>query len=142
MAERRTGYRQRVLKTGKIIFNGSASVIDCAVRNVSESGACLMVVNAVVVPAEFTLQWDGGSRFCSVVWRQINRLGVEFPQSAVGSRVGEYHSCPICPRCDVEMTMIHRLPADGELPEVQAFKCERCAQTIVRENEEVQVGGR
>jgi hypothetical protein len=61
MAERRTGYRQRVLKTGKIIFNGSASVIDCAVRNVSESGACLMVVNAVVVPAEFTLQWDGGS---------------------------------------------------------------------------------
>jgi hypothetical protein len=58
MSERRTTGRQRVLKAGKIVFNNGASVLDCTVRNVSGTGACLMVVNALAVPAEFDLRLD------------------------------------------------------------------------------------
>ena len=37
--ERRNSTRSRVLKGAKIIL-GTASVIDCVVRNVTNSGAC------------------------------------------------------------------------------------------------------
>jgi hypothetical protein len=82
MSESRNNQRHRVLKAGKIVFNGGASVLDCTVRNVSETGACLVVVNAVAVPAEFDLLLDGASRSCEAVWRKPNRVGVEFRHTA------------------------------------------------------------
>lgn len=70
MSERRTNERRRALKPGKIVFNNAASVLDCTVRNISGSGACLMVVNGLAVPAEFDLQFDEGRHPCKVAWRQ------------------------------------------------------------------------
>ena len=141
MSERRTKDRQRVLKAGRIVFNGGASVLDCTVRNVSGTGACLVVVNALTIPAEFELQFDGDRQPSEVVWRQANRVGVRFRHatrsgSDADSTEGMLDPTQLCPGCRVNMRLVHALPASGDLPEVQAFRCDRCGETVVRENEE------
>jgi hypothetical protein len=140
MSERRTRERQRVLKGGKIVFNNGASVLDCTVRNVSGTGACLMVVNALAVPAEFDLQLGADQQPCEVIWRQTNRVGIRFRHAMhsgadAGSREGALDPSESCPGCRVN-SLIHALPAGDGLPEVQAFRCDRCGETVVRENDE------
>jgi hypothetical protein len=76
--------RQRVLKPGKIAFNGGA--IDCVVRNISETGAAVEVTSQLGIPGEFNLLIAGSNRPCQVMWRRENRIGVAFGQD--GSRPG------------------------------------------------------
>ena len=78
--ERRNLGRTRVLKGGKLIFNRSASVIDCTVRNLSNRGACLELVTTLGVPEEFELSFDSfrSVRQCLVKWRTGQKLGVVF----------------------------------------------------------------
>src|SRR5450432_2012331 len=123
MSERRTKERHRVLKAGKIVFNNGASLLDCTVRNVSGTGACLVVVNALAIPAEFELQLDGDQQPCEVVWRQTNRVGIRFGHATSGradapSREGTLDPTQLCPGCRVNMRLIHSLPASDGLPEV------------------------
>ena len=78
MAEHRISDRRRVFKAGKIIFNKDSSVIDCTIRNVSQTGAMISVPNAVTVPQEFELRWDANTELCAVVWRKVDGVGVKF----------------------------------------------------------------
>jgi hypothetical protein len=75
--ERRRSRRHRTLKAGKIILSRT-SVIDCTIRNLSPEGAAIAVDNAVTLPAEFDLEFDGETRHCKVAWRRLGRLGVKF----------------------------------------------------------------
>jgi PilZ domain len=75
--ERRTVQRHRTLKAGKILLQG-ASVLDCTIRNLSPTGASIVVPNAATVPAEFEITFDGDVRHCKVAWRRPDRLGVKF----------------------------------------------------------------
>jgi hypothetical protein len=141
MSERRTAGRQRVLKAGKIVFNNGASLLDCTVRNVSGTGACLMVVNALAVPAAFDLRLDRDQQPCEVIWRQTNRVGIRFRHATCGaadipSSEGALDPNESCPGCRVNMRLIHALPASGGLPQVQAFRCDHCGETVVRETDE------
>jgi PilZ domain len=79
MEERRRVQRHRTLKGGVINFNRAAG-IECRVRNLSPSGACLEVASQVGIPAEFVLviAHDKLRQQCQVVWRNATRLGVEF----------------------------------------------------------------
>jgi hypothetical protein len=74
----RAAPRHRVLKAGSIEFNGG--VIDCTVRNVSDTGAALEVVSPTGVPESFwlVLQGDHTRRYCRVAWRTNKRVGVAF----------------------------------------------------------------
>lgn len=83
MQERRHQDRQRTLKSGKIVFNNKRSVIDCLIRNLSDSGACLQVNSANGIPKRFELQIDGmgNSRPCRMVWETDTRLGIEFREA-------------------------------------------------------------
>ena len=76
--EHRIARRRRVLKAGSISFGGG--VIDCTVRNVSDTGAALEVVTPLFIPDRFTLivQSDGLSRPCRVIWRRERRIGITF----------------------------------------------------------------
>lgn len=67
MEERRFDKRNRVLKPGKIAFEGAA--IDCTVRNISASGALLLVESPLGVPRHFTLPVPGNpfSSDCHVI---------------------------------------------------------------------------
>jgi hypothetical protein len=78
MSERRDTARQRMLKAGTIIYNNSSSVCDCTVRNVSKTGACLMVASPLGLPEEFDLSMEGARRHCTVTWRRADRIGVKF----------------------------------------------------------------
>ncbi len=80
MAERRRERRLRTLRSGKIVFNDRRSVIDCVVRNLSDSGTCLQVNSTVDIPATFELTLDGEetSHPCQVAWMSENRVGIEF----------------------------------------------------------------
>jgi hypothetical protein len=78
MDERWTDPRQRMLKAGTIIYNNSSSVFDCTVRNLSKTGACLMVASPMGLPEEFDLMMEGARRHCIVSWRRADRIGVKF----------------------------------------------------------------
>ena len=79
MVERRKVPRHRTLKAGSIAFNGAGGV-DCRVRNLSPSGACLEVESQVGIPDDFLLvvESDHLKTSCHVIWRDPKRLGVEF----------------------------------------------------------------
>jgi hypothetical protein len=78
MENRRRQERHRTLKSGKIIFNGNASIVDCTVRNVSEGGACVLVQSVVGIPESFDLLMDDIKRSCKVKRRSANRMSVSF----------------------------------------------------------------
>ncbi len=86
-AERCIARRQRLLKDGKTVFNQLGSVVDCTIRDFSETGAKLMCKDWRAVPAEFSLVTltDGQIRDARVKWRHSSLIGIEFtsaPRSA------------------------------------------------------------
>jgi hypothetical protein len=78
--EKRSAPRQRVLKAAKIITMDNTSVIDCTVRNQSETGALLVVEKNVTVPDEFQFFLANGDsvRYAVVAWQRGDRVGVKF----------------------------------------------------------------
>jgi hypothetical protein len=77
--ERRKSARSRILKSAKLIL-GRTSIIDCAVRNLTNTGARIQVANTVNLPQDFEMTFDGGHsiRPCRLVWRTVTETGVEF----------------------------------------------------------------
>jgi hypothetical protein len=67
-----------MLKAASISFRGGA--INCTVRNLSATGACLEVNSQQGIPDNFSLvlEMEHRSRPCLVVWRKENRIGVIF----------------------------------------------------------------
>ncbi|MBS3848083.1 diguanylate cyclase [Devosia sp. BSSL-BM10] len=80
LEEMRKEARKRVLKRGKIIIEGLNSVIDCSVRNVSESGAHLRIESYFQVPDRFKFQivGVGAPREVEKRWQVGADLGVEY----------------------------------------------------------------
>lgn len=78
MDPQRIAPRRRILKAGSIESGGG--VIDCIVRNLSETGAALEVVSPLFIPDRFTLivPTDQLKRRCQIVWRKQKRIGVAF----------------------------------------------------------------
>jgi PAS domain-containing protein len=100
MDERRREHRSRTLRSGKIVFNGKRSVIDCVVRNLSDTGACLQVSNPTSVPPGFELVIDGdGASGCHVVWRSDTRVGIAFDAADAG-RPGDTAGADASPHAD------------------------------------------
>jgi len=78
MDEHRQQPRLRTLKSGKIVFNKKSSVLDCTIRNLSRTGACLQVADPTGIPQSFELLVGGVSRACQISWRSGTRVGVIF----------------------------------------------------------------
>ena len=79
MNEHRIAPRARVLKSGKIASSEKAPKIECTIRNLSETGACLQISSTYGIPAHFDLLLQGTERrACHVVWRTDTKLGVAF----------------------------------------------------------------
>jgi hypothetical protein len=79
MNERRKEARQRKFRAGKIVFDGK-SVIDCVVRNLTDTGANLELVTQIRIPDSFELTIPGSAlaHKCRVIWREPKRIGVSF----------------------------------------------------------------
>jgi hypothetical protein len=81
--EKRAAARRRVFKAGTISFHQLGSAIDCTVRSLSETGACLFITSPVGIPDEFDLllESDRTTRRCRVAWRAANKIGVMFSRT-------------------------------------------------------------
>ena len=79
MQERRKLTRTRVLKGAKMLL-GKSSVIDCVARDLTNKGAGLDVQNTIGIPETVDLTLDAGHsiRRSRLVWRRLNKTGVEF----------------------------------------------------------------
>lgn len=88
MQDRRQQPRHLTLRTGKIHGAGTASEIDCAIFDISDGGACLLLPKGVEVADTFLLTVDptGVSYACRVAWRAGHRVGVSMcrPDPAQG----------------------------------------------------------
>ena len=80
MDEKRKVPRRRVLKEGKIVYADGLRILDCTIRDLSDSGARLLIANTVGLPDAFLLyeKSSGVLRPASIAWRQANAIGVEF----------------------------------------------------------------
>ena len=77
--EHRSTRRHRVLRSGKIVYANGTIVIDCTIRNISDTGAQLRVPISVPIPERFEFKETGGkARHVTVVWRQGDLIGVRF----------------------------------------------------------------
>jgi PilZ domain-containing protein len=77
--DRRGPKRRRVLLGAKITYRGLATSIDCRVRDLSETGACLLVASPLGIPETFDLfVSDGSVKHCEVQWRKADKIGVSF----------------------------------------------------------------
>jgi hypothetical protein len=76
--EKRAAPRRRVLKTAFIVLSEKAPKLECAVRNISETGAMLQVSTTLGIPHSFDLIIEGEKHHCHSVWRTETSIGVEF----------------------------------------------------------------
>jgi len=75
----RKSQRERRLKRGSIL-PGNGGTIDCTIRNINSSGACLVVPSPFGIPDRFVLliPIDKVKRHCRVIWRSATQLGVTY----------------------------------------------------------------
>jgi len=80
LANKRRSERHLTLQTGKIVCPGGTLSIDCAILNISDHGACILVPIGATVPASFTLSLDHDQSFhgCTLAWREGARIGASF----------------------------------------------------------------
>ena len=71
-------FRKRVLKTAQIVLSDKAPKLDCAVRNLSDTGACLQVSTTFGIPSNFEVVIEGVRRACRSIWRTDTKIGVTF----------------------------------------------------------------
>jgi len=85
MGRTRNHSRELTLQTGKLSTGESASSVDCAILDISDGGACILVPNAEEIPATFTLTVDRTKTTLSCVtkWKTGNRIGVSFQATSV-----------------------------------------------------------
>jgi len=78
--ELRKSERRLTLKTGRIVVENDAYPLECAILNVSDHGACVLVPLGAVTGDRFTLVIDGSDqgRSCTVAWRDGSRIGVSY----------------------------------------------------------------
>ncbi|MCJ2087667.1 PilZ domain-containing protein [Methylobacterium sp. E-005] len=84
MSEHRRETRQRVFLKGRIVFNNGSSSFDCLVRDMSSSGARLVMSDAATLPEAFDLyipQKDRTYR-ATLRWRREDGIGVIFEDPA------------------------------------------------------------
>jgi hypothetical protein len=78
-ADARASPRRRVYKGAQISFYGLSTPIECAIRDLSETGARLALANTGGIPEIIDLIVPGSPlQRCRVVWRNAAQMGVAF----------------------------------------------------------------
>jgi hypothetical protein len=78
MQERRLCPRRRVFKSASVVRSGNRAAIECAVRNLSDAGACLEISVVHDLSTDFALVMGASSRSGRVVWRTRDRPGISY----------------------------------------------------------------
>jgi len=72
--------RRRVLLSGKLIYGDADLTADCAIRDLSATGARVRISGPVALPARvFLIEVRTGQAFeCEVAWRRLPEIGLKF----------------------------------------------------------------
>jgi hypothetical protein len=92
MLERRAHSRSLTLKTGKILrAEDEASDIDCAILDLSDGGARILVSDPTEVPQKFLLKIDRTPTVyvCERVWIDGNQIGLSCHSEAPSNLLGQ-----------------------------------------------------
>lgn len=86
---KRIAPRNRVLKSAKIVHLSNWSLVDCIIRDISETGAKLIIGDQVAVPNEFRflVSSENTIRNAQVVWRRGDMIGITFTSEKTGAPV-------------------------------------------------------
>ncbi len=78
MENRRVANRKRVLKGAKAVYGGYSFVVDCTIRDISETGVRLKMSASVTLPEGFLLYFPDTQtmRSVRVTWRKPGEVGV------------------------------------------------------------------
>ncbi|KMO39241.1 pilus assembly protein PilZ [Methylobacterium variabile] len=84
MSELRREARLRTFLRGRITFNGGNSTMDCLVRDISPSGARLLLSQTATLPDGFDLVIPAKDRThrATLRWRKDDSVGVTFADEA------------------------------------------------------------
>lgn len=84
MTDKRAGERARTFIKGRLMFGAGVMSADCDVRNLSPTGAKIMVDEEIPIPNEFTLDLPSKSRSfkATVAWRHGDEVGLAFEPEA------------------------------------------------------------
>ena len=81
--------RRRVLKAAQIVYDGGQTVIECMIRDISDTGAKIDTETALALPAAFSVVLpDGARRPARLVWQNANLLGIRFTDTQAGLGAG------------------------------------------------------
>jgi hypothetical protein len=91
MTEARRSDRSRALLGAQIYLNDRQSTMECQIRNISSTGAKLVIANSVSVPEEFEIHipQKGRSFNAQVVWRTASETGIRFIEGHPDDSLGE-----------------------------------------------------
>ncbi|TNC15353.1 PilZ domain-containing protein [Methylobacterium terricola] len=91
MSELRRETRLRTFLKGRIVFNNGNSSMDCLVRDLSGSGARLMLSQTATLPGGFDLLIPARDRVhrATLRWRREDSIGVTFAEEPVRAPVLE-----------------------------------------------------
>ena len=80
----RVAPRLKTLLAARINFNNGQSTLDCLIRNLSDTGAKLIVSAAIALPDRFDLfiPQKSVTRRGRIVWRRGEEMGVRFDEDA------------------------------------------------------------
>jgi hypothetical protein len=78
--QHRRSIRRLTFATGRVVGENDAYSVECALLNVSDHGACLLIPDGATTGDRFTLFIDGSDQahFCTVAWRDGPRMGVSY----------------------------------------------------------------
>ncbi len=87
--ENRRSRRQRVLISGYISFEGHFASIPCMIRNLSETGALILLNHPGPVPQQFTLylELQGYRVECERAWMKGLKVGAHFIGEKIKTRI-------------------------------------------------------
>lgn len=98
MDDNRRSGRKKTFLTAYAVVGGSQGALPCLVRDLSQSGARIMMAGAERLPARFELHINGRAHMLRVdtVWRTATQAGVRLlekvpapaPQTVEARRVG------------------------------------------------------
>jgi hypothetical protein len=128
MSELRRETRLRTFLKGRIVFNNGNSSMDCLIRDISASGARLMLSQTATLPDGFDLIIPAKDRThkATLRWRKADSVGVTFAEEVV--RSGPASMADATPAA--LLARIHELEAENaalrrQLKEAEAVMLDR-----------------
>jgi hypothetical protein len=89
--QRRVAKRMRVLKSAKLVLDDMRS-IDCAVRDISATGAKVLIGSSNNLPEKFRLFMvaDSTIRDVEIAWKRHDMIGVNFTSEAKSAALRKF----------------------------------------------------